>query len=429
MSNTRRNGIEYVKWDLIKDTQLTNDLVIEFDNEATTRIYVSLRSHIAQLEGYYCKWNEKELVKFAFHNHFSKDLHGLINDVVEYLLHNEHFDEGRFAQCGILTSKSIQLHFIHVASKRKEQAVYISDYLCPGVADEIMKIEDKKRKDRDRKRGNQLESGNPSEDNDLLRASFKSLDIEPKTNNVTELFEFQHTTPVEFQQFHTETKTEIEPIHTQTESSKGKESTVQESTEQESTDSLFFQNEKIPENGNGGSFLGKALNDLLEKPIQSSLETEIVQPPPEVNSLGDEKKVSSGGRAKKQTHPARADVIEAWEKRFELIYAQSYENNSSIVRIIKCLEGIVKSRDHPVSEHVQRVIETWQHLLSNWNLLDEFYSKQISFEGIAKNIENILNQIRERKNGGVKNKQSNERPVSGTGKVPNGFPFQGPKRT
>ena len=375
-----KNGIEYFSWHP-RDSKLMNDLVVEFQDESTTRILLSILSQITSDQGYYTKWNERELKRFAFYNHISAEKYQLINDLVDYLLAQDYFDNEKYIQFGILTSKEIQNQYVRVVMKGKQPVEWQLEYLCEGIPAFIQREEEKKQKDKDRKK--KIENPLNNEE----------------TAITSETANFPTLTPLENDNFPEVLHSESIPIPTQN-TDKKREEKKREEKKREEENRKEFSISNFQENFTSTDLVLDSKKIINSLDSMQSFENEgiPIEKPPE-QPPEKEKKYTQGGE-KKGKHPAREAILTSWQERFELGYVPDYENNVGVNHVIKTFEKQAKARGHPTEEVApEEIVKMFQSLMSNWSLLDEFYSKQINFKSIAKNIENILNQIKERTNG------------------------------
>lgn len=420
-----KKGIEFIYFHLTDDIEMLDHMILELSDRSEV-VFNRIRADIGKKQGYFMKWGNQELIRFAYNYHFHKEDYDLINQVVEYLLGIEYFDNKAYTDHGILTSTQIQNHYFSVL-ERRVQIDFNPEYLCPGIEELITKILTKKAK----------KAENKNQEEETLKQPESEVVESPLGINVNSL---SAITPINVDSPSTLMPENVNRLSTFTPENvnsnrqrKGKESKVNESKEEERKDSLILRKEEFTETD---LIFDSENSEILfdsEKPPELPPE-----PSPEaITVLGTpiaaEKKESSavatlGG--KKQPHAARDSVIRAWEIRFQSVYTSDFDPNVAIKHICRHLENIVRAKGFPIEQCVPEILKIWDHILSRWDLLDEYYSKQITFVSIKKNLENIINQIREReKNGGSKNNQSNERPVSGSGKVPHGMPFNSRKRT
>lgn len=96
--------------------------------------------------------------------------------------------------------------------------------------------------------------------------------------------------------------------------------------------------------------------------------------------------------------PAVQEGTKSIYSQFTSEYFSFYEAKTGITPIFRAVEGkALKS----IINHLQKItaddaetLATWQALLTNWNLLDSFYEKQIDLRQINSNINHLLNQIK-----------------------------------
>jgi len=100
----------------------------------------------------------------------------------------------------------------------------------------------------------------------------------------------------------------------------------------------------------------------------------------------------------------KKQIIESWSKKFNLSFSASKAKDNGVSAVIVSLEGNIKARapEMASNEIDQAIVNMWNAVLQKWDNLEPFLAKQISFDRIASNFDNILIQI----NGsGIANKQ------------------------
>ncbi|HEX8546775.1 MAG TPA: DUF4373 domain-containing protein [Cytophagaceae bacterium] len=99
---------------------------------------------------------------------------------------------------------------------------------------------------------------------------------------------------------------------------------------------------------------------------------------------------------KRLPHPARSEIVKAWEEKFAQPYQNSYAGNLSIIQIISHLEKLIILQAEFYDEHdkMDKIIELWKMLLAKWEQMGKFYQNLIAFESIARHLPEIINQIK-----------------------------------
>lgn len=407
-----KRGIEFIYFHLTDDIDILDHMILELGSDRAEVVFNRLRADIGKKQGYFMKWGNQELIRFAYNYRFHKEDHELINLVVEYLLGIDYFDNKVYTSHGILTSTQIQNHYFSV-SERRQQIDFNPEYLCPGIEELITRILTKKAK--------KAESKNQEIEENV---SAQAPEIEPlKTYPKTLDSPLRINVDINSNKCEQESELLSTGIQNNADNNSIKERKGNESKGKESKDFIILHNEEFTEIGLGLDSEKLEVPNPLPKEPDKPPESNNVSVPLEDDPIGAEKKESSGGRAKKPKHGARDAIIEKWKSKFETVHTNDYEPNVAINHICKHLENHVKANGYPPEQYVNEILRTWDHILSRWNLLDDYYSKQISFVSIKKNLENIIYQIKEReKNGG--NKNSGKQGIAATRQVETGKPFR-----
>ncbi len=98
-------------------------------------IMVKLLSRIYGIEGYYAKWNKDICDVFSAKNRVKAEL---VSDIVDFGLKYLLFDLDKFNSQGILTSASIQEHFLSV-NHRKTKVPMIDVFICANFTKSVYK--------------------------------------------------------------------------------------------------------------------------------------------------------------------------------------------------------------------------------------------------------------------------------------------------
>ena len=100
-------------------------------------IIVKLWQRIYAEEGYYMIWSEDDGRLFALENNAD---YGVVSGVVEECLNRGIFDQEKFEQHSILTSKGIQERYLMMTEKRTGISI-IDDYALLNVPEKIISVE------------------------------------------------------------------------------------------------------------------------------------------------------------------------------------------------------------------------------------------------------------------------------------------------
>ncbi|MDD3122669.1 MAG: DUF4373 domain-containing protein [Candidatus Izemoplasmatales bacterium] len=98
-------------------------------------VWIKLLCRIYGDKGYYCIWSKEISEVFAAKIVVNAQL---VSDVVEFLVRRDFFDQKRFEELGILTSTSIQNHFVKTNSRKKE-VVMLESFLCDNFNENVYK--------------------------------------------------------------------------------------------------------------------------------------------------------------------------------------------------------------------------------------------------------------------------------------------------
>ena len=98
-------------------------------------VMVKLLCRIYGEEGYYCLWDKEINEVFASKIKVNASL---VSDVVDFLVRRGFFDLERFENAGILTSTSIQSHYIETNSRKKEVKM-VESFLCANFQKNVYK--------------------------------------------------------------------------------------------------------------------------------------------------------------------------------------------------------------------------------------------------------------------------------------------------
>lgn len=91
----------------------------------------------------------------------------------------------------------------------------------------------------------------------------------------------------------------------------------------------------------------------------------------------------------------KKQVIESWSKKFNLSFTTSKAKDNGIRAVIVSIEGNIKARAPELTQNEVNdgVVNMWNAILQKWDTLEPFLAKQISFDRIASNFDNILIQL------------------------------------
>ncbi len=128
-------------------------------------------------EGYCCSWNEETEQLFIIENHTTKER---INEILEYCLEHEFFDQTILERYGVLTSKAIQIQWIKVCEACRRKNCRVVDELS------LVNAEDLDNDETEGKLGNPpSKSVNIRENPELLRQRRESKERDKKKEEYT----------------------------------------------------------------------------------------------------------------------------------------------------------------------------------------------------------------------------------------------------
>lgn len=98
-------------------------------------IAIKLLQRIYGGEGYYCRWDED--ISLVFAKNVGADA-SLVSNIVDFMVRRGLFDSDKFNNLGILTSTTIQKHYLHT-KRRATEVVLEGSFLCTNFSKDCYK--------------------------------------------------------------------------------------------------------------------------------------------------------------------------------------------------------------------------------------------------------------------------------------------------
>ncbi|TDX52160.1 Lin1244/Lin1753 domain-containing protein [Orenia marismortui] len=129
MARPKKSCLDYFSLDVTMDDE-TNLIIAQYGMEGYG-ILISMFQRIYGYKGYYHKWTEREQILFSSRVSVSKNkVVDVINDCIKWGI----FDQEKYSEHQILTSKRVQEHYIDVTYRRAEVEIEL-DYLVIDKVD------------------------------------------------------------------------------------------------------------------------------------------------------------------------------------------------------------------------------------------------------------------------------------------------------
>ncbi len=89
------------------------------------------------------------------------------------------------------------------------------------------------------------------------------------------------------------------------------------------------------------------------------------------------------------------EITLAWSEKFKVAFIATKAKDNGVSMVISSLDANIKARSPEMAQNDVDigVINTWKSILQKWSDLEPFLQKQISFDCIARNLDNILIQL------------------------------------
>jgi len=129
MARKGKTGLDYFPHDCILDDSI--NYIVALYKEKGYYLYFKLLEHIYSSDGYFCKWDNKNIVLFA--DKIKMDI-SEINNIVDEMIKETMFDNGIFKKYKVLTSSSILNRYLEATTRRKQVEI-INIYILKDNVD------------------------------------------------------------------------------------------------------------------------------------------------------------------------------------------------------------------------------------------------------------------------------------------------------